>query len=628
MFRTSLAAMSWGCVIALAMATAVQAEVPKSDLLFPAATKAYVSIADFPDAIDKFNRTPLGRMLADPALEAFNTDLRRQLDGDKGTVSERLGMPLEDLEGLPSGEVSLGLVELPGKKPGGIALFDVTKNVKETQAALKKADARLKKEDAKHVEQKSKAGSVDLQVYTIPPKGERKEAVTAIYFLHDGLLGISDSLDVVEDILARWINQTKDGLNTLEAYRKVIDQGNRSGLKADVHWYVDPLATLAAAQANMKKSMGGRDLAKDLTKEFGAIKAAGGVVAMGGAPNGLLHSSFVWAPRPFERGMKMFEFPNTKGFEVPDWVPAKLASFTAFNWDILNAFKNFGTVFDLFVGEGEEGVWRDVLESIETDPNGPQLNLEKDLVAHLGTRCILMIDTQMPVGPYSQRRLFAAQAKNEDKLSKAVERAMEGDKAVKIHEVEVDGKTYKIFEMVPEDEEIPEVQVLIGDQKHAATAKHAPHQAVTVANGWMFISTHIELLVELIKTPKAAQPLANDKDFAQVIQQCQALHPGDDCMQIFTRDDERMFLAYELFRQGKLPEADLPIADAMNAIFGQDLAEGEIRKARLDGSKLPDYSVVRKYFHNSGMFSSTEADGWFMMGFSLDKNPAAVAAGK
>ena len=72
----------------------------------------------------------------------------------------------------------------------------------------------------------------------------------------------------------------------------------------------------------------------------------------------------------------------------------------------------------------------------------------------------------------------------------------------------------------------------------------------------------------------------------------------------------------------------MPISDVLNSLFDDELAEGEFRKPKLDGSKLPDYKVVRSYFSTSGMFSCTEPDGWFLMGFSLDKgNAGPVAAG-
>ncbi|MBS0208968.1 MAG: hypothetical protein JSS27_08450 [Planctomycetes bacterium] len=619
MFRTLLAAAVCAVALVVGLAQGALAEIPPGDQLFPATTKAFVSVANWPDAIEKFNRTPLGLLLQDEKMEAFTADLRKQLDGDKGTVAERLGMPLEDLEALPSGEVSAGLVELPSKVVGGVVLFDVAQNVPQAQAALKKVETRMLKDGAKRATQESKAGQVTLTVFTIPPRGERKETITAIYFLHEGLLGFADNLAVVEDILVRWKNRTKDGLNTNEDYVATSKQANRNDLKPDVRWYVDPLATLSALQGNMNRKMGGRDLSKVLSREFAALKAAAGVVVLDAAPYGLIHSNYVLAPQPFERGMKVLTFPNAKAFPVPKWVPSKIASYTAFSWDVLNAFDHFDTLFDEFAGDGEEGVWKDVLDSIKTDPNGPQIDLRDDLVAHTGQHCIFLIDTELPVGPYSQRRLFAVEAKNEAKLAAAVERAMQGDKEVRIHEVIVAGKTHRIFEMMPEEDGVPAVQVQVDGQNQVAAAAQPPHQAVTVAHGWMFIATHVDSLVAIIKSPKAAKPLADDQAYAKVLNECGVFHKTPRCIQMFNRDDERLYLAYELFRIGKLPEADLPIAEALNAIFSSEVAEGEVRKPKLNGEKLPDFAVVRKYFDTSGVFGSTENNGWFVMGFLFNK---------
>ena len=55
--------------------------------------------------------------------------------------------------------------------------------------------------------------------------------------------------------------------------------------------------------------------------------------------------------------MKMAVLPNGTDFTPQPWVPRDIATYTTFYFDILNAFDNFGPLFDELFGQGEEGVW-------------------------------------------------------------------------------------------------------------------------------------------------------------------------------------------------------------------------------------------------------------------------------
>ena len=44
------------------------------------------------------------------------------------------------------------------------------------------------------------------------------------------------------------------------------------------------------------------------------------------------------------------------------------------------------------------------------------------------------------------------------------------------------------------------------------------------------------------------------------------------------------------------------------------------RKPSLDGSKLPDYQVVRRYLGVGGVYAATEENGWLITGFLFRKD--------
>ena len=55
--------------------------------------------------------------------------------------------------------------------------------------------------------------------------------------------------------------------------------------------------------------------------------------------------------------MNMLKLPNAADFTPQPWVPRDVATYTTLYVDILNAFDNFGPLFDELFGEGEKDVW-------------------------------------------------------------------------------------------------------------------------------------------------------------------------------------------------------------------------------------------------------------------------------
>jgi hypothetical protein len=91
------------------------------------------------------------------------------------------------------------------------------------------------------------------------------------------------------------------------------------------------------------------------------------------------------------------------------------------------------------------------------------------------------------------------------------------------------------------------------------------------------------------------------------------------CARTFSRTDEEYRSVYELIRAGRMPESESLLGKLLNAVLG-DGKEGVPRAARIDGSKLPDYEAVRRYFGPAGLFVTSEANGWFISGFTLSKD--------
>jgi hypothetical protein len=605
-------------VVLLLTAGAAAQAVPPTDILLPETTKGYVSAPDVDTLVQRWDETPLGKLLADPAMQPFTKDLRRQIKEKWAASHARLGISIADLQGLATGEASMAIVMPKEGRAILVILADVSGKEREAVATLDKIGKNLKTQGAKS--SKHNQHGVVMNVFETAPKHDRDHGFTTVHFIKQGLFVATDSLALAGEVADRLNRPQKHTLAGLGAYQAVMERCQQPGEAVQPHlrWFVEPVGLAEALRTwETHRRKGSTDYLKVAKNQgFTAVKGVGGCVNLALGHYGILHRTYVYAPPPYELAMRMAVFPKGGDFAPQEWVARGVSTYTSFQADILNAFDRFDTLFDEVYGE--KGVWKDTLESIEEDPNGPQIDLRRDVVAHLGQRATLITDYELPITPTSQRKLMAIEAKDPVKLAAAISKSMNGDE--KVRKLEIEG--HDVWEIIPEDESMPALDIDdSGDAR--ADAEEAPparqvslaNSAVTVAKGHLMITSHVDLLRKVLAGVAKQDQLVNDADYARVQQECIKLGAGNDCAQGFARTDQQYRVMYECFQQGRLPEADTFLAHFINFLMGEE-KEGVTRKPRLDGSKLPEYKIVERYLGPAGSFATSENDGWLLVGFT------------
>lgn len=604
---------------------AVARAVHPTDKLLPDSTKGYIAAASIDTLVERWNETALGKMLNDPMMKSFSDDLRRQLKQKWSSSHARLGIRVEDLQGIASGEACLAVVMPKGADASLVVLADVSGHEREALARLDKVAAALKSQGAKVTRQK--LPGVEISVFETTARHDGDHGLSTIHYIKHGMFVATDSLALARDVAARLDHAQQHTLAGVEAYQAVMKRcrAGDSDLRPDVVWFMDPIGLAEALRTwETSRPKGTTDYLKVAKNQgFSAVKGVGGVVNLSLRGYGILHRTYAYAPPPFTLAMRMARFPNGGSFAPQDWIARDVSTYMSFQADMLNAFDHFDTLFDEIYGE--TGVWKDTLESIEEDPNGPQINLRRDLVQHLGNRATVITDYELPITPSSQRRLLAIEAKNSDKLAAAIERSMTGDERAR--KIEIAG--HDVWEMIPEEEMLPDLDIddgstgrrrrLLDKDEAAPTGKKLSNSAVTVAKGHLMVASHTELIRKVLTRLDKQEQLLHDQDFTLVASELPKLGSGNDCAQGFSRTQEQFRVMYELFKQGRVPEADTFMAHFINFVMGEE-KEGVTRKPRLDGSKLPDYDLVQKYLGPAGSFVTTEDEGWFMVGFTAGGN--------
>ncbi len=623
------------CLIPLDQARAAR----PSETLLPATTKGFVSVPDVDALRERWDSTDLGRLVNDPIMQPFVEDLRKQLEDKLALGGQETGITWDDLKDVYGGETAAAVIQ-PGGNPSQhafVLLCDVTDHLTEARALLDKVSAHLRRQGATMKSQT--AAGVPLLVFTLPKKANRPAGQVAVFGIVESQLIVSDNLQEAINLLGRFQGQPNDTLAQVPAFRAAMERAAREvgDTQPQLRWFVEPFGMLEVARSTQTEE---RRRGVDYLKIFGnqgfdAVQGMGGYVQIKTGEYEFLHHTLIYVPTPqgagpvvtarnFKEAARMLEFPNA-ALESPTWLPRELATVVNYNWKMKEAFEFSKTLVNEVAGDP---IFEDVIQSFRDDPLGPQIDLRKDLIAHLGTKITVASDYRLPITPESERLMVAIELTNPRAVATALNKAMARDPDVRkipfgdhiIWEIldpsaeedvatitlKIDGPAFGPLDVALQDDEDEEEKPVF------------PNSAVTVAYGRLIWTSQVDFAKDLLAPRAAADTLRESVDYQTVNAALDKLGAGQDSFRYFSRPDEAMRPTYELMQQGKMPEAKTLLGRVLNALFADEEDE-LLRKQEIDAHTLPDYQVVRRHLGPGGVYVRTEQNGWFAVGCGLSK---------
>jgi hypothetical protein len=648
-----------GCFSPALLVVAMSARawaVHPSELLLPATTKGFISTHDVDEVRNKFNETQLGEMVADPLMKPFIDDLKQQIKAKLEKAGKRLGIKWDDMEGVYGGEVAGALIQPDPKDKMSHAtalIVDITGKKKEADELLKKIDENQKINKAK--KGLIKEGTVQIITYEQPLAPGEKVPERSYLFVAGDQLIVTDHEATIRGIVHRLDGNAKDTLASVLAFGETLKRCQTASPNERYHvrWFVEPFGyaeASRAAQGGKKKR--GTDLLKIVqTQGFNAIQGVGGHVFFATNNTEVLHRTFVFAPavnkggnyvaQKYNLAMRMLDFPNSANpnqLEPPVWALPDVATYLSFNWKMREAFDYSETLVDAVIGD--KGAFKEIWLSLKSDVNGPQIDIYKELLEHLGTRFTLLSDVKLPVDLKSERLLSVVELKgpgSAEIVTKTLEKAFKKDPQAR-------RRTYKnnvIWEITQDDSLAEEETELMIEgvgfvSAEAPTAKDAakgkdekaqekeedetklPNMALTVFLDHLIVATHVDFIQDFIAFQGGnGAGLAQADDYQRVRAELNVLGSNLNSFLFFSRTDESYRATYELMKDNKLPQAETMLARLLNGLFGKE--EGVIRQQEIDGSKLPDFEQVKKYLGPGGLYTQSEDAGWWVVGCLLKK---------
>jgi hypothetical protein len=617
---------------------------PKSENLLPDTTKGYVSIGDIEALRDAFNRSQWGLLVNDPVLQDFVKDFQRQLHENGVQRLQGLGLSWDDFNGVPGGEVSLATVRPGPGRMAVVVLVDVTGHQQQAAALVAKIDARLTGRGAQRMPHDDGAPVI----FALPQQEGQRRIQQVAYILTGDLLAASDDPDVLQSIVAAAKDGRKDSLANLKSFDSIMTRCARSAgaTKPHLRWFVDPFGYVEMIRSlTTRERRRGIDIYQALKNQgFTAVQGVGGFVNFSADKCELIHRTMVYAPplpghestsEKYDLAARMLNFPVGSDLEPQAWVPKQVATYTSFNVDVKTAFAASETLVDEIMAE--KGVFHDVLDSLKNDPDGPKVDVVKDFIGNLGNRVTIISDYQLPINTKSERLLVAVEGTNEKMLADTLEKLMKGDAVRREFEGHV------IWEISDEQVAVPDVKIenpdgvehadRADDDARQSDAKHAKedrliptNSAMTVAYGHLFVASHMSFLEKVLHQAHENEGLAGCPDYRLIAEQAKQLGANQISFRLFSRTSEEYRPTYELIRTGRMPQSETMLGQLLNAVLG-DGKDGAPRKQKIDGRTLPEFETVSHYFGPAGSFVSSETNGWFLVGFTMNKSLVSTFSG-
>jgi hypothetical protein len=579
-----------------AAAGRAQAAAPPEQVL-PDSTLFFLKVADVDNFREAFRASTYGQLLADPALADLRADFVEKVKPTSDVLKERVGVSLKELAELPKGAVAIAAIAGAEEKPTvSLAIVaDAGENATKLAEVLTRGNKQAADNGAKVAVETFKGNP--FHVITPPDQpGEDKEAPPPVVWTYSGsTFFLGSNVAAIKDLATNAEGRGSASLASGEAYVKTM--GKIGGESAQVVWFADvarivKFATRAGARGNDAQA---QQLAFQIQAlGLDGLKSVGGSLSLNAGGYSSLTKTFFNAPAAGIKGLlKIFSFPPVAVRPEP-WVPATVASYQTFSWDLDNAYK---AIEDL-VNQFQPGMLN-VLEQQLVGPEGGQpLSFQKDIFGPIGDRITMISDFKKPIKEDSQRVVVAVALEDAKAFQGTLDRLLELAHATP-KKREFQGATIYDFEL-------PEMPAQNGVQ-----AQIKGPVSMTIAKDALFVTTDTALLEQLLRP--GVVPLAESPEYQTVAKELPEKVSG----MTFVKPDEQARLTYDMFKSGRFEEA---IKQGMAASRpGQPAPE---IPQFVDPDKLPDFDVFAKYLPLSGSYSVMDDDGFVQTGFSLPKaNP-------
>lgn len=345
-------------------------------------------------------------------------DFRRELKSltlDDALIND-IGLNWEEIAQLTRGNVVLAWMELAPGQFAFLAALEARGQPEKIDVALASVDQRL---GSRRVPGKPlKFEGTDVLRYETDDRQQRCFARWGSWLL------ISDDVAAIGCLTEP---PNKRLLTDRKSYRTIAREtfANPTAASdgATLDWYLRQWPLIASRDVEPGK-VDYLQLAHQLG--FDAVTGVGGAAQLSSQSAFLTYRTAICRGKPLRDAARMVSFKSESLVRLPGWVSDQVSFIRGVHLDLDQMLSGFGTWFDATYGEGDEGLFQVVLRDIRDEPDGPQVDVQAELLRFL-TGPIYTISMPSKSETEQTSRVLAVQTRRAEVTRKAVDRLMRGD---------------------------------------------------------------------------------------------------------------------------------------------------------------------------------------------------------
>ncbi|MDC0574314.1 hypothetical protein OAO39_00125 [Pirellulaceae bacterium] len=612
MVRFRLSIFLASCTLTLASFLSVADARPTAPQLFPYNTVVYLRVADFPELKTDFARTSLGAIRADESVSPLVDRLYSELLNAFPQIQEELGVTLEDILQLPTGEVALALAVTDTARPMFALIADVGANT-ET------ADKLIERAQFEHISNgrdldEETIGETDLSVFRNPGDDD-----DLYIFIKDETVVMCSSELMATHLISVWEGTAEETVRNLSDNRKFTDI-MRNSVGADdyqpqISFFADPLTLINATTRDNFQAQAA--LALFPTLGVDGFKAVGGSIIL--APPGFDSvAHFHLALGTPRRGVLNLLTFGSGDLSPESWVPADVADYSTVFWDLAKTYDEVEKLVDQILGAG---YFENLVEDNVNTPTG--WNMREDVINQIDGRLTMIGKVIEPIRINSLSRLISVKLKDPDVFAKFI------DENIEKFEVPFEKKDYRgaAYYLVSRPNRggrpVPEISFQQPGQEQPNPDQNRnqqnfrenfrqPQPTFAIVDGYLVVGDSFEIVESVIDTSTGdGEKLADQSDFQLIVAQIKAQTGEIKPSAIsFSRPEHSLKMFYEVL-----------LGDSVQDTITNQASDNQffrVINSAFQDHPLPEFSEISKHLAPTGGVLFNRPSGLHYMSFSLD----------
>ena len=582
---------------------------PTAPQMFPYNTVVYLRVDDFPEMKTDFARTSFGAIRNDETVAPLVDRLYSELLSAFPQIEEELGVTLEDLLKLPTGEVALSLAVTDTARPMFALIADVGDNTVTANKLIERAEFEHISNAGDLVEET--IGETEVTIFRNPGDDD-----DVYIFTKEETVVICSSELMVTHLINAWEGTAEETDRNLSDNRKFTDI-MRNSVGADnyqpqISFFADPLTLINATTRDNFQAQAVMALLPTLGVD--GFKAVGGSIIL--APPGFDSvAHFHLALGTPRRGvLNLLTFGS--GDMTPEaWVPSDVADYSTVFWDLEKTYGEVEKLVDQILGAG---YFENLVE--ENVNTGTGVNLYDDVISQIDGRLTMMGKVIEPVRLNSLSRLISVKLKDPTLFAKFIDTNIDqfGDS---LQTKEHRGTTYYLIPTpggrgplsieASQDNPAPPEPTVPSARQLMRQNFRQPQPTFAIVDGYLVVADSFEIVEAVIDSAAGeGEKLVDQSDFQLIVAQIKAQTGEIQPSAIsFSRPEYALKMFYDVVL-GDSVQDTITNQASDNQFFG-------VLNSAFQDHPLPEFSEISKHLAPTGGVLFNRPSGLHYMSFSL-----------